>query len=57
MPFGTPGTMLQPTPATYGQRQGTPLDKVPAAHMVALGHLGFQYLAQGYFSSVVKVSW
>lgn len=42
IPFKNSGKVLQPTPATYGQRQATLLDKMPAYCRAQCKHLGFQ---------------
>lgn len=45
IPFGR---MLEPNPAPYGWRQGTPLDESPGHHKVLRPKLRVRYLAQGY---------
>lgn len=47
-PFRANGGGLLET-SCKGRRQGTPLNETPAHHSALCEHLGFQYLAQGYF--------
>lgn len=55
-PFGVPGRVLKPMWAACGQRQGTPLNELPAHCRAIYEHLGVWTLVQRNLSGALKVS-
>lgn len=55
-PFGVLGRVLRAMWAACGQRQGTPLNELPAHCRARYEHLGVWALVQGNLSGALKVS-